>query len=211
MATAGNGTIVPAGTTVFDLVQIVNDLNSSLHGRLNILAANATARTALTSTCGWAPTAADPLVVLQTDTMALWLYNGTSWAAIVGGPKNYSSRPAETAVATGVTLTTLVIPAQAVACRVHVSAIGEIGFVGASPVDMGLTVTSSGGTLTSVLSATPVTADIVGKWYGYYYYGHVDLTAGAGTTITFASLISSGPAYYRLWYQGQILFAGEYA
>jgi len=82
MATAGNGATVPAGTTVFDLVQIVNDLNTSLHGRLHILAANATARAALTSTCGWTPTTTEPLVVLQTDTDALWRYNGTAWTPI---------------------------------------------------------------------------------------------------------------------------------
>lgn len=79
MATGANGNTVPAGSDVFDVVAAINNLNNSLHGRIEIPAANAAARTALTSTCGWTPTVADPLVVLQTDTMAVWLYNGTSW------------------------------------------------------------------------------------------------------------------------------------
>lgn len=82
MAVAADGVVIPTGTTVFDLVQIVGDLNASLHGRIHIPAPNATARTALASTCGWTPTATEPLVVLQTNTQVLWIYNGTAWATL---------------------------------------------------------------------------------------------------------------------------------
>ena len=83
MATAANGVTVPAGSDVYNPASDMGALNSSLRGRLHLLAANATARTTLAGTCGWTPTASDPLVVLQTDTQVLWVYNGTVWAPLV--------------------------------------------------------------------------------------------------------------------------------
>ena len=79
MATGANGATVPAGSDVFDPVTTINGLNNSLHCRATIPASNATARNALTSTCGWTPTTADPLLVLQTDTGWLLRYDGTRW------------------------------------------------------------------------------------------------------------------------------------
>lgn len=79
MATGANGATIPAGSDVFDPVSSIGALNNSLHGRLQILAANATARNALVASCGWTPSVADPLVVLQTDTGALLRYDGTRW------------------------------------------------------------------------------------------------------------------------------------
>jgi len=89
MATNANGVAQPAGSDGFDPQGDMVLTVGSLHGRISILAANATARAALTSTCGWAPTATEPLVVLQTDTHDIWLYNGTAWfrpgRAVFGG------------------------------------------------------------------------------------------------------------------------------
>jgi len=79
MATAANGVTVPAGSDVFQPQVDMTALNASLHGRIMIPAANATARVALIAGCGWAPTAADPLVVLQTDIGAVLIYDGTRW------------------------------------------------------------------------------------------------------------------------------------
>lgn len=79
MATNANGVAQPAGSDGFDPVYWMGQIVSSLHGRIHILAANAGARTALAGTCGWTPTASDPLVVLQTDTQGLWTYDGTTW------------------------------------------------------------------------------------------------------------------------------------
>lgn len=82
MGTLASGLKAPAGSDVFQPDVDINGLANSMHGRIHILAANATARTGLASTCGWTPAASDPLVVLQTDTGALWRYDGTTWVAI---------------------------------------------------------------------------------------------------------------------------------
>lgn len=79
MAVGPNGAVVPAGTDTYQPAVDFAAFNNSLHGRVSILAANATARNALTSACGWVPSVADPLVVLQTDTGWLLRYDGTRW------------------------------------------------------------------------------------------------------------------------------------
>lgn len=79
MATAANGVTVPAGSDAFNPQADMVTLNASAHGRLHILAANGTARAAQQTTCGWTPTTADPLVVLQTDTGLILRYDGTRW------------------------------------------------------------------------------------------------------------------------------------
>ncbi len=83
MATNANGVQQPAGSDAFDPVYWMGQIVGSLHGRISILAANATARTGLATTCGWTPTASDPLVVLQTDTGARWRYDGSTWFPMV--------------------------------------------------------------------------------------------------------------------------------
>jgi hypothetical protein len=79
MATNPNGVAQPAGSDGFDPVYWMQQIVASLHGRIAILAANATARTTLATTCGWTPSPTDPLVVLQTDTLVRWTYDGTTW------------------------------------------------------------------------------------------------------------------------------------
>lgn len=82
MAVNGNGVTQPAGSDAFDPVTSMGNIVSTLRGRIEILAATAAARTALTGTCGWTPTPTDPLVVLQVDTKATWIYDGTNWTGL---------------------------------------------------------------------------------------------------------------------------------
>lgn len=83
MATTPTGLTVPVASDAFDPQGAVTRLANSVRGRFHVLAANTTGRTALAASCGWAPTAADPLVVLQTDTRVLWSYDGASWVSLV--------------------------------------------------------------------------------------------------------------------------------
>lgn len=97
MATTPTGLTVPVASDAFDPQGDITRLANSVRGRFHALAANTTARTALAASCGWAPTAADPLVVLQTDTRVLWSYaDGASWVSLV------PTWPAETGVIAGV-------------------------------------------------------------------------------------------------------------
>lgn len=82
MGTSASGTTIPAGSDVFQPQVDIGVLANSMHGRIHILAVNTAARTALTGTCGWTPSASDPLVVLQTDTQVTWIYNGSAWATM---------------------------------------------------------------------------------------------------------------------------------
>jgi hypothetical protein len=79
---------------------------NSLRGRISLLAANTSARTGLQTTCGWTPSATDPLVVIQLDTRTEWLFDGTNWLNIHTSPRGGVFGPAaQVSLSAGVTST----------------------------------------------------------------------------------------------------------
>jgi hypothetical protein len=109
-------------------------------------------------------------------------------------------------VANASTLTTIVIPAQPLACRIMIRFGGQVGF--GATATFGAYVTSSAGALTENRENINLAA---GAWGTYAYEAYVTLAASTATTITLLSYSSSGNSYVRGMFTADILYTGEFA
>lgn len=182
MATQPSGIVAPAGTDAFAPDSDMRALVNSIHGRIHILAANATARAALVSSCGWTPTATDPLVVFQTDTKSMWSYDGTGWFSPV---TKYHTQTVAQNAANGATLATMTIPAQRVAYRGFVSATGQIG--GGSGTGLAAIALSATGATVNTNLNQPLYIGTAGLWFHGRWVWVIDVAANAQVTLTFSA------------------------
>ena len=138
---------------------------------------------------------------LAADTEA-WLARARSYAADVAADN----------VAGGVTLATIVIPAQPLASRIMLRFGGMVGFVATGGVGAGVALAASAGTLsTNMTVASNTYLPTSGVWAAYTYEVYLTLAASTGTTLTLSSVVSSGNSFYRGLFTAEIKYTGEFA
>jgi riboflavin transporter FmnP len=121
----------------------------------------------------------------------------------------YRKQSADIGVATGVTLTTIVIPAQPIACRVFIEVKGTVGNAAGAATLGAVAIAVSAGTLNGVLNQ-PVYLALTGIPYVGLWVWYLDLPVSTGTTLTFTSSANT-TADYRMDYAADLRYAGEYA
>lgn len=162
---------------------------------------NQTERDALTAFTG--------LRAWRLDTHTLDVHNGTTWVSetpkrlyVQGwGPQSYSNLGA---------IGTLALPALPVASRVHITAIGMVGFSESSGQNFGLNITASAGTMTSGQSNQQTRAETPAQWYSYAWLGYLDVPASTAVTITTTFSTPGAAGWWRGNLHCQIYLAGEY-
>lgn len=135
-------------------------------------------------------------------------YTAADVEAWLARTRVYRNQSANIAVATGVTLTTIVIPAQPIACRVFIEVKGSVGNAAGAGTLGGITATASAGTLNSVLNQPAYLAATSVPYFGAWVW-FLDLPVSTGTTLTFTSSANT-TADYRMDYAADLRYAGEY-
>lgn len=121
--------------------------------------------------------------------------NGLCEVLSGGGGRTYSTVLNDISKANGQAITTLAIPAQPQACRVHVVFSGVVGFSATANIEAGFTPSASAGTATWA-PTHPVRCSTAAQWYGYGHGGYVDLPAATPCTVTLTAAVTGGANAY---------------
>ena len=105
---------------------------------------------------------------------------------------------------------TISLPAIPVASRVMIGATGTIGYTAIAPVNLGLNITASAGTLTSAQANQQVRVAEAANWYDYGYSGYLDLPANTASTITVTLSAVGGNGYWKGQVVCRVHLPGEY-
>lgn len=131
--------------------------------------------------------------------------------AQLASKRNYVLSVASASLANGASLGSIVIPAQAYACRVVIRILAAAGYAAATNQIVGVNIAASAGALNHVNQNTGIRCAESGQYYSLSDAGSVDLAAATACTLTFTIYIVGGSnAYFRGDITAEIRLAGEY-
>lgn len=189
--------------------------------------ATATTGCTVSTTCSWtaplgapipvrslaernALTAYESLRVWRLDTHTIEQYSGTAWVPQYFQRLYVQSQAPGSSLANLGAIATLALSAAPVATRVHLTAIGMIGYSASGAQSFGLNISASAGTLTSGQGNQQTRCETAAQWYDYAWLGYLDVPANTAVTITTTFSTPGANGWWKGNLHAQVYVLGEY-